>query len=61
MKSHENFLVEFIGEQVDMLAKMARLDGLEVLAFILQMAKAETDQAQKKLDGSESDERPRAN
>lgn len=59
MKSHENFLVEFIGEQVDILAKLARLDGLEVLAFILQMAKTETDLAQKKAH--ESDQHSRAN
>jgi hypothetical protein len=61
MKSQENFLVEFIGEQVDTLAKMARLDGLEVLAFILQMAKAETDLAQKKAHECQSDQQSRAN
>lgn len=51
MKTQENFLVEFIGEQADMLAKMARIDGLEVLALILQMAKAEADSTQKKQHG----------
>mgnify|MGYP001306781008 CR=1 FL=1 len=61
MKSHEKFLVKFIGEQADTLAKMARLDGLEVLAFILQMAKAETDLAQKKLHEGQSEQRRSAN
>jgi hypothetical protein len=58
MKTQENFLVEFISEQVDMLAKMARIDGLEALAFILQMAKAEADLTQKKMHAVEVDGRP---
>lgn len=56
MRNQETFLVEFIGEQADMLAKMARLGGQEALAFILQMAKAEADRTQKKLHAAESPE-----
>jgi hypothetical protein len=61
MKDTENFLATFIGEQVDILAKMARVDGLETLAFILQMAKAETYNAQKTPDQSRSNGQYRAN
>jgi hypothetical protein len=42
MKNSESFPATFIGEQVDILAKLARLEGLETLAFILELAKAET-------------------
>lgn len=49
MRNQENYLIEFIGEQAEMLAKMAHIDGLDSLASILQMAKAEADLAQKKL------------
>jgi hypothetical protein len=48
MRHQGYFLLQFIGEQAEMLAKMARIDGLEDLSFILQMAKAEADLAQKK-------------
>ena len=59
MRNQGNYLIEFIGEQADVLAKMARVDGLDSLAFILQMAKAEADLAQKKLLAN--DENPCAN
>jgi hypothetical protein len=59
MRHQGNFLLEFIGEQADILAKMARIDGLEDLAFVLQMAKDKADLAQKKLHEDEDDEHPR--
>lgn len=58
MRTQESFLLEFIGEQADMLAKMARIDGLEALAFILRMAKAEADLNLKKLHESHSNNHP---
>jgi len=49
MKSSKNFAATFIGEQIDILAKLAHLEGLETVAFILQMAKAEVvDRSTKK-------------
>ena len=59
MRRSANYLAEFIGEQVEMLAKMARLDGFDDLAFILQVAKAEAKLIQKQLH--ESDEYTCAN
>ena len=61
MKSTEIVLATFIGEQVDILAKMARLEGLEMLAFILQMAKLEAATAEKTSRESQFDEQYRAN
>ena len=52
MRDPANFLAQFIGEQVEMLAKMARVDGLDDLAFKLQQAKAEADLTQKRFHES---------
>ena len=56
MKNADKFLPAFIGEQVDILAKMAQLEGFETLAFILQMAKAETNKAQMAPVESQTDD-----
>jgi hypothetical protein len=61
MRHQGNFLVEFIGEQVEVLAKMARIDGLEDLAFILQVARAEADRAQKKWHDDPGNRHPSPN
>jgi hypothetical protein len=55
MKTVGNFPARFIGEQVDILAKLARLEGLEKLASILRMAKAETVRVEE--EGSSQRER----
>ena len=60
MTKPEPFLLEFIGENADILAKMARIDGLDALAFILQMAKVEANRVKQDLHGSEADEHARA-
>ena len=53
MRRSPNYLAEFIGEQVEMLAKMARLDGFDDLAFILQVAQVEAKHVQKQLHESD--------
>jgi hypothetical protein len=48
MKNQENHRAGYIGEMVQELAEIARSDGLELLAYLLDMAKTEAELASKK-------------
>jgi hypothetical protein len=61
MNNRENILAEFIAEQADILAKLAQIEGLETLAVILHMAKAEAHLTQKKLHEEQGNEHTHPN